>query len=276
MSHLYRSVRLLLVCGLVPASAGCEILGLSSPANQLLPATKEIRNMAPVPAPLPRELEKELHPAFVVEPGDTLLVQPAEFDAPIQLPPDQTVLADGTIDLGVYGRPVVAGKLLPQIEAEIQALVNAKEKPEKPIVITARLIGRVSKVFYVLGEVNAPGAFPISGRETVLDGIIAAGGVTSKGAEQNIILSRPTPPDGCRTVYPVCYTDIVQLGDTTTNYQLQPGDRVYVPGRGFFDDILPPGCRKPGPCNRPQYGCWGDGSPPEPVDCCPIPLPTIP
>jgi polysaccharide export outer membrane protein len=247
------------VWALAVAVVGCETLGLSPPANQLLPATKEIRNTAPNPAPVPRELAKELHPPFVVEPGDTLLVQPAEFDAPVRLPPDQTVFADGTIDLGVYGRLLVAGKILPQIETEVRALINAKEKSKEPIEITVRLIGRNSKVYYVLGEVNAPGAFPITGRETILDGIIAAGGITRRASEQNVVLSRPTPPDGCRVVYPVCYTNIVQLGDTTTNYQLQPGDRIYVPGRGLLEGLLPQRCQRGGPCDRPQVGCWGAG-----------------
>src|SRR4029453_9400152 len=60
---------------------------------------------------------------------------------------------------------------------------------------TVRLGTRDSKVYYVLGEVNAPGAFPLRGRETVLDGIVAAGGLNSNASRNNIILSRPTHPD---------------------------------------------------------------------------------
>src|SRR5207244_3519626 len=82
---------------------------------------------------------------------------------------------------------------------------------------------RVSKVYYVLGEVNAPGSFTLSGRETVLDGILAAGGLNERASRRNIILSRPTHPDSCRVVLPICYYEIVQLGDTSTNYQLAPG-----------------------------------------------------
>jgi protein involved in polysaccharide export with SLBB domain len=239
---------------------GCETLGLSPPANKLLPDAKAIRESAPVPAPVPRELAKELQAPFIVEPGDTLLVQPADLDAPLRLPPDQVVFPDGTIDLGIYGRPVVAGKTQEQIVAEVAQLINAKEKPKQPIAVTVRIIGRSSKVYYVLGEVNAPGAFPVNGFDTVLDGIIKAGGVTKKAAKQNIILSRPTPPDGCRVVYPVCYPQIVQLGDTSTNYQLQPGDRIYVPGSGLLDNLLPARCKRGGPCSRPQVGCWMGGS----------------
>jgi protein involved in polysaccharide export with SLBB domain len=249
-----------LVGALAVVVVGCETLGLSPPSNQLLPVTKDIRNTAPMPPAVPRELAKELHPAYVVEPGDVLLVQPADLDAPLRLPPDQTVFADGTIDLGVYGRPVVAGKVLPQIEAEVKELVNAKEKGKEPVAVTVRLIGRNSKVYYVLGEVNAPGAFPITGRETVLDGIVAAGGITRRASEQNVVLSRPTPPEGCRVVYPVCYSNIVQLGDTATNYQLQPGDRIYVPGRGLLEGLLPQRCVRGGPCAGPQIACWWGGA----------------
>jgi hypothetical protein len=92
-------------------------------------------------------------------------------------------------------------------------------------------------VYYVLGEVNAPGAYPIVGRETVLDGLLAAGGLSDSASERRIILSRPTAPQSCRVVLPVCYDHIVQLGDTTTNYQLQPGDRIYVGTRTFCEAI---------------------------------------
>lgn len=256
MCQSFRMLGALGVWAVVVSLVGCETLGLSPPANKLLPDAKAIRESAPVPAPVPRELAKELHGPFVVEPGDTLLVQPADLDAPLRLPPDQVVFPDGTIDLGVYGRPLVAGKTQDQIVAEVKQVINAKDKPKQPIEVTVRIIGRNSKVFYVLGEVNAPGAFPVNGFDTVLDGIIKAGGVTKKAGLQNVILSRPTPPDGCRVVYPVCYPQIVQLGDTSTNYQLQPGDRIYVPGTGLFEGILPDRCKKGGPCSRPQVGCW--------------------
>ena len=112
-----------------------------------------------------------------------------------------------------------------------------------------------------MGEVNAPGSFPITGRETVLDGIVAAGGATKRASLGNVVLSRPTAPEGCRVVYPVCLQQIVQLGDTTTNYQIQPGDRIFVPSRGMLEGLLPQRCQKPaGACARPQVSCFGSGS----------------
>src|SRR5262249_1097571 len=176
---------------------------------------------------LPRELDKRVAPPYIVEPGDVLLAQPANLDSPVRLPGDQTVLPDGTIELGRYGPIVVAGKTVPQIEADVRAQIEATTKGAGPIAV--RLVTRVSKVYYVLGEVNAPGAFPLQGRETVLDAILAAGGLNDKASRKFITLSRPTPVDSCRIVLPVCYNEIVQLGDTATNYQIAAGDRIFVP-----------------------------------------------
>jgi protein involved in polysaccharide export with SLBB domain len=221
--------------------AGCSTFGIQSPTstrsnNQLTKTAKEFREEAPVPASVPRELNKTLLPTYVVEPGDVLLVQPVDLDSPLRLPGDQTILLDGTIDLGKYGRPIVAGKTLAQIEGDLKIWIQNQTKDASAV--TVRLVNRVSKVYYVLGEVNAPGAFPVTGRETVLDALIAAGGLNSRASQNKIILSRPSKPCDCRFLLPVCYRNIVQLGDTSTNYQIQPGDRVFVPGRGLMEELF--------------------------------------
>src|SRR5262249_29143624 len=152
---------------------------------------------------------------------------------------DQPVMPDGTINLGRYGLLQVAGRTVEQIETALRAVVEAQAKDGKDKEIgpiTVRVVTRVSKVYYVLGEVNAPRSLTLNGRETVLDGILAAGGLTDRASRRNLILSRPTRPDGCRIVLPICYREIVQLGDTSTNYQLLPGDRIYVATRGFCED----------------------------------------
>jgi protein involved in polysaccharide export with SLBB domain len=248
-------------------AVGCSSLNplafRTGDAQPLLKEAKEFKDSVPMPPPVPRELDKTVLAAYVVEPGDVLLVQPVNLDSPARLPSDQTILPDGKIDLGLYGRVAVAGKTVEQVETEVQGIIQGKTPNAGQI--NVRLVGRNSKVYYVLGQVNAPGSFPLQGRETVLDGIVAAGGLNARASRNNIILSRPTVPDGCRVVLPVCYRQIVQLGDTTTNYQLQPGDRIYVPAMGFIEGICgedrdyKKGCS---PCNRPQRACpWNCGGP---------------
>jgi len=102
--------------------------------------------------------------------------------------------------------------------------------------ISVRLTNWDSKKIYVLGVVNSPGSFLFKGNETVLDAIIEAGGMGNKANRHNIIVSRPSSCGDCRTVMKVCYDQIVQLGDASTNYQLMPGDRVFVPSLTFMDE----------------------------------------
>jgi polysaccharide biosynthesis/export protein len=240
-------------------AAGCSSNRLTffPERHNMLESTRTLRDQTTIPSNIPRELDKHVLPTYLVEPGDVLLVTVSDLDSTIRLPGDQPVLPDGTISLGRYGRPVVAGRSIEEIEAIVGALVKGKNGGTPPV--SVRLVSRQSKVFYVLGEVNAPGAFPLSGRETVLDGIIAAGGMTDRASRKDIVLTRPTRPNECRIVLPVCYREIVQLGDTTTNYQLAPGDRIFVPSKSACEDLF--NCRhESAPCGGRHCPCLG---PPE-------------
>lgn len=262
----FRTLRATLLLGCLLLGTGCAFpasrpFGFFTATNPLLPQTQQMVSAAASPANFPRELNKQIQDPYIVEPGDVLLVTADDLDSPVRLPADQTVLPDGTIQLGRYGSPVVAGRTLKEIEQLVQKTVEAQTAKAGPI--TVRLVNRVSKVYYVLGEVNAPGSFPLAGRETVLDAILAAGGLKEGVPIGAIVLSRPTPPDGCRVVLPICYQEIVQLGDTATNYQLAPGDRIFVSGRSGFDSLLHPNKQCP-PCGGPQSPCL-NGSCPAPV-----------
>jgi protein involved in polysaccharide export with SLBB domain len=264
--RIARPVAFLMLCLACCPLSGCSnIFGLTPSGNRLIDQAKALRSAYPDPLPIPRELDKRIALPYIVEPGDVLLVQPVNLESPVRLPGDQTVLPDGTIQLGRYGQIVVAGKTTAQIETEVRAQIEAQAK-DKEVAgpITARLVTRVSKVYYVLGEVNAPGVFPLQGRETVLDALLAAGGLNDKGSRKYITLSRPTSPDGCRVVLPVCYNEIVQLGDTSTNYQIAAGDRIYVPTRGRDDCNRKKVCP---PCGRPQVPC-------PPPEGCPAGVPS--
>jgi protein involved in polysaccharide export with SLBB domain len=244
--------------GLALLAAGCTSgvggrgFTLFPEGHRMLEAAKDLRQPPAAALGLPRELHKRSLAPYTVEPGDVLLVQPADLDSPVRLPSDQPVLLDGSINLGRYGQAQVAGHTVPQIEAQVRGLVLAQSQGKDPGAIIVRIVSRQSKVYYVLGEVNAPGAFPLNGREAVLDGLVAAGGLTDRASRTNIILSRPTAPNHCRLVLPVCYQEIVQLGDTTTNYQLAPGDRIYVATRTCWESVFGDRHGKDG---SPQTAC---------------------
>jgi protein involved in polysaccharide export with SLBB domain len=238
-------------------SGGGNRLPINTATHRLLASTEQLRWANSQPQSLPRELEKGVLPAYIVEPGDTLLIEPVELDSPVRFAADQVVLPDGQIELGRYGRLLVAGLTPAEIEREVQAIVERENKDAGRMRVS--LVGRQSKVFYVLGEVNSPGAYPLSGRETVLDAIIAAGGPTDAADLAKITYTQPTLPGECRVVLPVCYREIVQMGDTSTNYQIAPGDRIYVPSMTLCRQLMELLHRYPTPecppCGEPQQAC---------------------
>ena len=232
-------------------------LPVSAGSNYLLSDAVEIRQAVGHQEGIATELAKLTLPAHRVEAGDVLVIEPNDFNSPVRLPGDQTVQQDGTIELGSYGRLQVAGLSAEEIQDQVGELVARHEIAKRQTKIelashksgtagnaaepadygvTVRLVNTESGLFYVMGEVNAPGSYPLVGHETVLDAIIAAGGLSDRANDHKIILTRPQLAGRPRAILPVCYQQILQLGDVSTNYQLQPGDRIYVPSMTLIED----------------------------------------
>lgn len=232
-----RAFTIVLLAFCAAGSTGCSSLGLSlyPTGHSLTEQAETVLAQSPRRPDIARELEMDVQPVHYLQPGEVLLIEPADLDADVRIPADQTVLADGTVDLGKYGRLIVAGITPEAAESLIEkTLIDAGEEATP---INVRLLEPVHR-YYVLGEVNSPGSYPLDGYESVLDGILAAGGLTSAAAPCKILLARPTQANSCRITLPVCYREITQMGDTTTNYQLRPGDRIFVATRSCCEDLM--------------------------------------
>lgn len=233
-----RTLSILSLISVLLIQSGCQSTGgfsLWPNSFPLLKQTKEVAAEVPVGMCLARELNQEPVLNYFVEPGDRILIEPVKLDSELDLIGDQLVQVDGSIDLGEFGRLRVAGFTVEGIEAAISD--HIQQATEKYELVNVQLIETNAALFYVLGEVGSPGAYELAGRELVLDGLLRAGGLTSKASPCNIVLVRPTGPCDCRVVLPVCYRQITQLGDTTTNYQLQPGDRIVVASRTCCEEL---------------------------------------
>jgi len=230
-------IRISATLALLSLSSGCSsagsVFGLVPNRSPEDKTAKALRRDGPVA--LPHELNKATLESYILEPGDGLLILPSDLDSPAKVPSDHTILIDGTIDLGRYGRVSVAGRSLAEVETLVQEAIAAKTKDAG--FIDVRLINRQSKAFYVLGEVRTPGSFPLAGRETVLDAIVVAGGLSESASRNNISLVRPCAT-GPGEILGVDYTAITQLGDATTNYQLRPGDRIYIPSKSLKETLF--------------------------------------
>jgi polysaccharide export outer membrane protein len=171
-------------------------------------------------------------PPYVIEPPDELEVSVKPPAADLSLS-TLTVQADGNIDLGFLGDVYIAGLTLEQAELKIAQQLKArggKEAAAEPHQVSVRLVnGTQSKSYYVLGTVTTQGKFPVTGNETVLDAIITAG-LRSNSIPEKAYLVRPRPAGAAPQILKIDWIGIKERGDTITNYQVFPGDRIIVPG----------------------------------------------
>lgn len=136
---------------------------------------------------------------------------------------------DGTINLRHYGTLHVTGKTVTEIRVEMQKLLSQYfNSPE--VSVEVRQFN--SKVFYVITEGAGLGdnvrRIPVTGNDTVLDALSAVDGL-SQVSSADIWVARPAPGGfGCEQILPVDYDAIARGGSSATNYQLMPGDRVFI------------------------------------------------
>ncbi len=106
---------------------------------------------------------------------------------------------------------------------------NQTNRPSRPYKVSVRVATNQSKYYYVIGAVATQGRFKSNANDTVLDAILVAG-LKTNSLPEKAYLVRPHPLGGPDQVYRIDWCAIRDRGDTVTNYQVFPGDRVVVPG----------------------------------------------
>jgi polysaccharide export outer membrane protein len=147
-----------------------------------------------------------------------------------QIRGEHLVRSDGKVNLGIYGPVGVAGMTVSQARQAIEThLSRYLQNPE----VSVDVIAYNSKVFYVIFDGGGSGQqvtrLPITGNDTVLDAISQVLGLNPVSNKHKIWVARPAPAGaGCDQVLPVDWIGVTTRGRTETNYQLLPGDRIYV------------------------------------------------
>ena len=201
----------------------------------------------PAPAPklgaVPREPDHIKLPPYVIEAPDILTIEAKvkdtktgksePFPAPV-VSGQHLVRADGTVGLGEWGSVAVSGLTIEQAAAAIRkhlAKFNDKVSADN-LAVTVDVTAYNSKRYYVIiggdsGEQVI--AFPIAGSATVLDAVANVNGLPEVASKRTIHVARRTSNAGQSwQALPVDWTAITQHGNTATNYQILPGDRIYV------------------------------------------------
>ena len=142
---------------------------------------------------------------------------------------EHLVAPDGTVNLRSYGSVSVAGKTLKEAKLAIdEHLSQYLDDPQ----VSVSVFAYNSKVYYVItqgaGEGDAVTRLPITGNETVLDALAITSGLRGL-SRKKIFIARPKPGGAQHDkVLPVDWQAITKGASTATNYQVLPGDRIFV------------------------------------------------
>ena len=141
------------------------------------------------------------------------------------------VRPDGRISLPLIEDLPAAGKTATQLARDIEA--RLKKYIQDPIVtvMVTSFTGPYSRQVRVVGEATHPQAIPYRDNMTLLDVMIAVGGLTQYAAGNRGALVRTVGDK--ETSFNIRIADLVKDGDVTANVQVLPGDVIIIPQAWF-------------------------------------------
>lgn len=142
------------------------------------------------------------------------------------------VRPDGRISVPLVGDVEAGGKTPEEVSADIKAkLENYVRNPQVTVIVDQLRSHEYLSRVRVTGAVRTPISVPYRQGMTVLDAVLAAGGTNEFAAADRTELYRKEG-EATRS-YSVRLERILQKGELSTNFAVQPGDVITVPERSF-------------------------------------------
>jgi len=192
--------------------AGCALL-LGGCATPSAPAAAAL---APV------------NPDYLVGPGDSVNIivwRNPEVSMAVPVRPDGKITTPLVEDLPA------AGKTSTQLARDIeQALAKFIQQPVVTVVVT-NFVGNFNDQIRVIGQAARPQALPYRRDMSLMDVLIAVGGVTDFAAGNKASIVRAV--DGKQEKFTVRLDDLIKDGDISANIMMRPGDILIIP-ESFF------------------------------------------
>ncbi|MFO1395089.1 MAG: XrtA/PEP-CTERM system exopolysaccharide export protein [Steroidobacteraceae bacterium] len=178
---------------------------------------------APADAPASSALSAEEEASYVIGPGDQLQVfvwRNPELSTTVPVRPD------GKISTPLVNDLVAVGKSPAQLSHDIEQVLGEYIRSPQVSVIVLQARSAYSEV-RVVGEVLRPQAVPYRSGMTVLDVVLAVGGLNPYAAGNRTKLIRKE--NGKDTEIRVKLEDLLNDGDMSQNVPVKPGDVIVVP-----------------------------------------------
>jgi polysaccharide biosynthesis/export protein len=144
-----------------------------------------------------------------------------------------TVRPDGRFTTPLIEDMVATGKTPSQLADEIEKKLTTYIQDPIVSVIVNNFNGPLSQQVRVVGEAARPSAIPYRSNMTLLDVMIAVGGLTEYAAGNGARLVRFDKESGTQREYGLRIESLLKSGDTKANVAVQPGDVIIIP-ESFF------------------------------------------
>ncbi len=167
---------------------------------------------------------------YIIGPLDELTVfvwRNPELGAKVQVRPDGRITTPLITDMPAVGKTPTM--LAEDIKLQLSQYI------QEPIVsvIVNSFAGTFSQQVRIVGATEKPASIPYRANMTLLDAMIAVGGLSEFAAGNRAKLVRFDKVSGRQQEYPIKLGDLIKKGDSRANVLLQPGDVIIIPESMF-------------------------------------------
>ena len=166
-------------------------------------------------------------PDYRIGPGDSLQIYVWQNpDLSVTVP----VRQDGRVSTPLVEDMLAAGKTPSELARDIEKVLSEYVRSPKVNVFVLIAVSALSQV-KVTGQVKTPGALPYHEGMTVLDAVLAVGGLTDFAAGNRAKVVRTG--DGKEQEIKIRLDRLLEKGDMSQNIALRPGDVLLIPQSRF-------------------------------------------
>jgi polysaccharide export outer membrane protein len=167
-------------------------------------------------------------PDYLIGPGDALNIivwRNPEVSMSVPVRPDGKITTPLVEDLPASGK--TSTELARDIE---KALAKFIQQPVVTVIVTS-FVGTYSEQIRVIGQAAKPQSLPYRRDMSLMDVLIAVGGVTEFASGNRASIIRNI--DGRQQKLAVRLDDLIKSGDMSANLAMRPGDVLVIP-ESFF------------------------------------------
>jgi polysaccharide export outer membrane protein len=200
------------------AMASLLLTGCSTPSGPQLPSASFV------------SMQEGPGEEYVIGPLDELTIfvwRNPELGAKVQVRPDGRITTPLITDMPAVGK--TPSMLAEDIRLQLSQYI---QEPLVSVIID-KFAGTFSQQVRVVGATEKPASIPYRANMTLLDAMIAVGGLSEYAAGNKARLIRFDKSTGKQTEFQLRLGDLLKKGDSKANVMLTPGDVIIIPESMF-------------------------------------------